>query len=232
MESNASGSALSWMTELSRALDQGIQTAGTFLETNSALLANTLALDKLSEFDGVEARGAGLPGSARARTQRTRAAQLRLPGEAGEAGAQLAGGSVRACLRNPDLCPTARLLRSRSRSSTARTPRRCRPCPSCCCCRSKRAPWRVGRCRRARSAAVPRRRAHAAPCHAACRSPERAVHELLALAGGGRAVRPDVRGALPSRCASRLHCILTHGLRAPCARCRPARRRNRCRSWP
>ena len=36
---------------------QGFQTAGTFLETNSALLANTLALDKLSEFDGTEVRG-------------------------------------------------------------------------------------------------------------------------------------------------------------------------------
>ena len=48
------GGALSWMSELSRALDQGIQSAGTFLETNSALLANTLALDKLSEFDGLE----------------------------------------------------------------------------------------------------------------------------------------------------------------------------------
>ena len=78
------GIGLSWMTELSRALDQGVQAAGTFLEvqtrrcsgathrtgltrralrprpggaqTNSALLANTLALDKLSEFDGVEVR--------------------------------------------------------------------------------------------------------------------------------------------------------------------------------
>ena len=47
---------LSWMTELSRALDHGLQSANTFLETNSALLANTLALDKLSEFDGVEVR--------------------------------------------------------------------------------------------------------------------------------------------------------------------------------
>jgi hypothetical protein len=44
------------MTELSRALDHGLQSANTFLETNSALLANTLALDKLSEFDGVEVR--------------------------------------------------------------------------------------------------------------------------------------------------------------------------------
>ena len=64
------------MSELTRALDHGVQFAGTFLEvrfptrqprslsvssllriypqTNSALLANTLALDKLNEFDGVE----------------------------------------------------------------------------------------------------------------------------------------------------------------------------------
>jgi hypothetical protein len=42
--------------DLGRALEQGLQNAGTFLETNSALLANTLALDKLSEFDGTEAR--------------------------------------------------------------------------------------------------------------------------------------------------------------------------------
>ena len=64
------------MSELTRALDHGIQSAGTFLEvctgrlpvrvvscvtarslqTNSALLANTLALDKLNEHDGVEVR--------------------------------------------------------------------------------------------------------------------------------------------------------------------------------
>jgi hypothetical protein len=43
-------------TDLGRALEQGLQNAGTFLETNSALLANTLALDKLSEFDGTEVR--------------------------------------------------------------------------------------------------------------------------------------------------------------------------------
>lgn len=45
--------------DLGRALEQGLQNAGTFLETNSALLANTLALDKLSEFDGTEARTSG-----------------------------------------------------------------------------------------------------------------------------------------------------------------------------
>ena len=45
--------------DLGRALEQGLQNAGTFLETNSALLANTLALDKLSEFDGTEARSPG-----------------------------------------------------------------------------------------------------------------------------------------------------------------------------
>ena len=68
------------MSELTRALDHGIQSAGTFLEvctarlpvrvvscvtarslqTNSALLANTLALDKLNEHDGVEVRAAVL----------------------------------------------------------------------------------------------------------------------------------------------------------------------------
>jgi len=48
------------MSELSKALDQGIQSAGTWVESNSALLANTLALDKLSEFDGAEARGVTL----------------------------------------------------------------------------------------------------------------------------------------------------------------------------
>ena len=51
---------LGWMSELSKALDQGIQSAGTWVESNSALLANTLALDKLSEFDGAEARGVTL----------------------------------------------------------------------------------------------------------------------------------------------------------------------------
>jgi hypothetical protein len=43
-------------SDISRALEQGFQNSVTFLETNSALLANTLALDKLSEFDGLEVR--------------------------------------------------------------------------------------------------------------------------------------------------------------------------------
>jgi hypothetical protein len=42
--------------DLSRALEQGFNTSVTFIETNSALLANPLALDKLSEFDGLEVR--------------------------------------------------------------------------------------------------------------------------------------------------------------------------------
>jgi hypothetical protein len=100
MESNTSGSALSWMTELSRALDQGIQTAGTFLETNSALLANTLALDKLSEFDGVEARATG-PAGQRARAHAAHACCSAQAAGRGGRGGRAAGRWERARFAQP-----------------------------------------------------------------------------------------------------------------------------------
>jgi len=42
------------LQDLGRAFEQGLQASVQFVETNSALLATTLSLDKLSEFDGLE----------------------------------------------------------------------------------------------------------------------------------------------------------------------------------
>lgn len=47
---------MDFFTDIQRALDQAQAQAQTFIETSGALVANTLALDKLNEFDGLEVR--------------------------------------------------------------------------------------------------------------------------------------------------------------------------------